>query len=310
MRAGTGGVGCRWSVLGLRGWFVGSRAERGATCPPFLRALRVFCLFALLVGSARGEEKLSKLLTELTPPEPGSFPAMPGFTASYTFGWSNTIDAASTEVDITRTGGRFGAKPEYQVVVTGGSLGMVRLLWNFEAEHRSWVDARTLRASHFWEYDRYSDRTITTNVSFTPEQVWRQRVVSVDDKVGKWKRIEVRDIFDMAGGLLFVRSQPLEDGDEVSFLAYPGDSPFYAAAKVEGRETIEVMGAARKAIRLSLKLRKIEVKSKKLKRLTDYDKFRGGQIWVSDDELRVPLAAQMQIFIGYVAGEMTSFELK
>jgi hypothetical protein len=114
----------------------------------------------------------------------------------------------------------------------------------------------------------------------------------------------------MAGGLLFVRSQPLKDGDEVNFLAYPGDSPFYASAKVEVRETIEVMGKARKAIRMSLKLRKIEVKSKKLKRLTDYDKFRGGQIWISDDELRMPLAAKMQIFIGYVAGEITSFELK
>jgi hypothetical protein len=259
-------------------------------------------------GSVWGEEKLSKLLTGLTLPVPGDFPAIPGFKATYSFGWSNVLEAATTEVDITRAGGL--ASPEYRVVVRGGSLGMVRFLWNFDAEYRAWVDGRTLRTSHFWEYDRYSDRTITTNVSFTPEQVWRQRVVSVDKKIGKWKRVEVRDIFDMAGGLLFVRSQPLKDGDEVNFLAYPGDSPFYASAKVEGRETIEVMGKARKAIRMSLKLRKIEVKSKKLKRLTDYDKFRGGQIWISDDELRMPLAAKMQIFIGYVAGEITSFELK
>ncbi len=291
-----------------RRWVEGDGgAGRSALSAGWLVAV---CALLLGAGSVFAEEKLADLLSELTPVAPGNFSAMPGFKAAYSFGWSNVLEAATAEVDITRTGGRFGAAAEYQVVVTGGSTGMVRLLWNFEAEHRAWVDGLSLKPKYFWEYDEYSDRTITTNVSFTPEQVWRQRVVSVDEKIGKWKRIEVRDIFDMAGGLLFVRSQPLEDGDEVSFLAYPGDSPFYATATVEGRETIEVMGKPRKAIRMSLKLRKIEVKSKKLKRLTDYDKFRGGEIWISDDELRVPLGAKMQIFIGYVSGEMTSFELK
>ncbi len=254
------------------------------------------------------EEKLDKLLADLTAPTPGDFPPIEPFKASYSFGWSNVMEAASAEVEVTRAGGRFGAKPEYRVVVTGESLGLAGLLWNFEAEHRAWIDARTLKPDYFWEYDRYSDRTITTNVRFQPDQVWRQRVVSVDKKVGKWKRVEVRDIFDMLGGLLFVRSQPLDEGDEVNFLAYPGDSPFHASVKVEGRETIEVMGRARKAIRLSMNLRKIEVKSKKLKRLTDYDKFRGGQFWLSDDELRVPLAAKVSVFVGFISGEMTSFE--
>ena len=267
--------------------------------------IRQFAL-AILAGSlAQGAavaSELSEFMEKLTPPVPGAFPAMPEFKAGYSFGWSNTIEAATAEIEVTRRG------TDYQVFVEGGSLGFARLLWKFDAEHWAWIDAETLRPDYFWEYDRYRSQNVTTSVRFLPDLVWRQRTVDVDGKPGKWKRFEAEGIFDILGGLLFVRSQPLKDGDTVRLLAYPGDSPFVVRAKVEGRETIEVMGKSRPAIRLSMELRKIEVKKKQLHKLVDYEKFRGGQVWISDDELRVPLRAEMSIFIGFVYGELVSFE--
>ncbi len=249
--------------------------------------------------------ELADFMAKLTPPVPGSFPAMPEFRAEYSFGWSNMIEAATAGVEVTRKGS------DYHVLVEGGSLGFARALWRFDAEHRAWIDAETLRPDHFWEYDEYRNRNITTNVRFVPGEVWRQRTVDVDGKPGKWKRFNADGIFDILGGLMFVRSQPLENGDTVRLLAYPGDSPFVVRAKVEGRENIVVMGKSRPAIRMSMELRKIEVKKKELHKLVDYEKFRGGQVWLSDDELRVPLRAEVDIFIGFVHGEITSFaELK
>lgn len=258
-------------------------------------------LAGLAMGGLAAASELSDLLKKLTPPEPGGFPAVPEFEAEYSFGWSNLIEAATAEVALTRRG------ESYEANVTGGSLGLARALWRLDAEHRAWVDAETLRPEYFWEFDQYRGHSVTTSVRFEEDTVWRQRTVDVDGKPGKWKRFESSGIFDLLGGLLFVRSQPLADGDKVRLLGYPGDSPFYVEAKVEGRERIEVMGQSRPAIRLSMKLRKIEVKSKQLKRLVKYEKFRGGEVWLSDDELRVPLRAEMSIFVGFVYGEMTSF---
>ncbi len=245
--------------------------------------------------------ELSDLLKKLTPPEPGPFPAVPEFQANYSFGWSNVIEAGTAEVEVSRREG------DFEVNVSGGSLGLARMLWRVDAVHRAWIDAETLRPDYFWEFDQYRGQSVTTSVRFLPDTVWRQRTVDVDGKPGKWKRFQATGIFDILGGLLFVRSQPLKNGDTVRFLGYPGDSPFYVEAKVEGRDRIEVMGVTRPAIRMSMKLRKIEVKSKQLKRLVKYDNFQKGEVWLSDDELRVPLRAEMSIFVGFVHGEMTSF---
>lgn len=265
-----------------------------------VRGVAILVAWTLLGGLASASE-LSDLLKKLTPPEPGGFPSMPEFQTDYSFGWSNLIEAATAEVKLTRREG------DYEVKVSGGSLGLARALWRIDAVHRAWIDAETLRPDYFWEFDQYRGQSVTTSVRFLPETVWRQRTVDVDGKPGKWKRFEATGIFDILGGLLFVRSHPLKDGDQVRLLGYPGDSPFYVEAKVEGRERIEVMGQSRPAIRLSMQIRKIEVKSKQLKRLVKYEKFRGGEVWLSDDELRVPLRAEMSIFVGFVYGEMTSF---
>jgi hypothetical protein len=39
-----------------------------------------------------------------------------------------------------------------------------------------------------------------------------------------------------------------------------------------------------------------------------YEKFHNGTVWVSDDALRLPLRAEINVFIGFVYGELTKFE--
>jgi hypothetical protein len=37
-----------------------------------------------------------------------------------------------------------------------------------------------------------------------------------------------------------------------------------------------------------------------------HGKFRSGSVWISDDADRIPLRAEVDIFIGYVFGELES----
>src|SRR5690606_759478 len=124
----------------------------------------------------------------------------------------------------------------------------------------------------------------------------------------KWKWVNFPSIRDVIGGVLFVRSLPLKDGDRVGLVSFPGDSPYFVIAKVERRERIRCMDRDIPAIRLALEIRKLEVEDEVPTRAIEHAKFKSGPIWVSDDELRRPLRAEVRIFIGFVYGELTGYD--
>ena len=43
-------------------------------------------------------------------------------------------------------------------------------------------------------------------------------------------------------------------------------------------------------------------------KVVPYSKFKSGEVWISDDDLRIPLKARVDIFVGYIYGEIISFE--
>ena len=107
------------------------------------------------------------------------------------------------------------------------------------------------------------------------------------------------------GGLLII---DLRTGDTVGLVCFPGDSPYFVTARVEGRETVRAMGRDWPAICLRLGVRKLEVKDKRPTEAVDYAKFRSGTVWVSDDARRVPLRAEVNVMVGFIYGELTGLE--
>jgi hypothetical protein len=120
----------------------------------------------------------------------------------------------------------------------------------------------------------------------------------------KWKRIKLEPIRDLVGGMMFIRSQRLAPGDKVSVAIYPGDAPFLVDIKVLGTESISVGGTRRDALKLDLHIQRINLK--KGGRLEPHSKFQSGTIWLSNDADRIPLRAEVRLFIGYVFGEIAS----
>jgi hypothetical protein len=253
--------------------------------------------FALTARGGEGDWK-----KEVSSAPPGNFPELPSVKMHFVFGWSNVLEAGEANATILRKGG------EYRAVATGGSKGLARALWSLDAQHTAAVLAPSLQSKRFAQIERYSKRTIETQVLFDDTGLKRLRKTSGSKDPEKWKRVNFTPIHDIIGGILYVRSQPLKTGDKIGLVCFPTDSPYLVVVTVGKRETIQSMGRDHPAIRLSLDIRKLEVKKKIPTTAVGYEKFKSGTVWVSDDDLRLPLRAEISVFIGFVYGELTDFE--
>ena len=231
----------------------------------------------------------------------GPVPPPPDLTARYVFGWSG-IEAAEAEVKLRR-----GAEGNFTGTVSGGTKGMARTLYKLDADYRTEVAGPDFLSRQFTLTERYRSYRVEEKADFRPGGVraWRE-----SDKKGakppKWKNFYVPGLRDMAGALLLARSQPLDQGDRISLAVFPGDWMYLARLKVERREKLRWRGEDRKAIRLALEIDRIE----KDYSLSPHKKFQHGTIWVSDDDLRIPLRIEVKVFVGHVFAELAEVQAR
>jgi len=236
----------------------------------------------------------------LTPERQGAFPPLKPFTGEFRFGWSN-IEAASAKGTFTRSGDKM------LVDVSGGTTGLARTLWQLDAVHHAEMYFPQLKPIGFQQTETYAKRTVKMRAEYRPDGLWRLRMVRPGPGGEKWKKIKFGPVYDMITGMLFIRSQPLADKDKVRLIVFPGDTPFLTDISVVGRETLTIGGKAIPAIKLDFRPQRIEkVKGKNEYTLEPHKKFNRGTVWISDDENRIPLRAEVYIFIGYVFAEVKS----
>jgi Protein of unknown function (DUF3108) len=239
---------------------------------------------------------------EVSKAPPGDFARLPDVKMNFSFGWSNVLEAGQATAVIRQNA------TGYHAEVSGRSMGFARVLWPLDATHTATINAAPLRPVRSHQIERYRSRTIETEVRFDSTGLERQRKVTPSTSEAKWKRVNFEPIYDMLGGILYVRSQPLRVGDKIGVVCFPSDSPYLAVVTVEAKETILCMGKEFPSLRLSLQVRKLEVKKKVPTQAVDYEKFESGTVWVSDDALRLPLRAEVNVLVGYVYGELTGYE--
>jgi Protein of unknown function (DUF3108) len=224
---------------------------------------------------------------------PGTFETPPDLDLVYRFGWSG-MKAARAKVKLLSNGDTI------EIHATGATEGLPRKLFPLDIEHQATANKGSLRPIDLYQEEHYADETVKTQVRFGHGEVVRLREVASDKKPAKPKKFKYSPVFDLQTALLYVRSQPLKDGDEETLVVYPSDSPYLATVKVVGHEEISVCNERRKAIRLDLALQSIDKKM----RLKRHKLFKRGRGWLSDDATRIPLRIEADIFIGYVFCEL------
>lgn len=235
----------------------------------------------------------------LSPDLPGPFAEVRPFQANYRFGWSD-IEAAEATATIRYEGN--------DVFLEGRALtnGLARTLWQLDVEHLARTQRDGFKTIETTQTETYRSRTIFTHMLAKPDGLWRLRDTRDPAAPAKWKRVNISPLRDLFAGMLFIRSQNLKPGDEIQTIIYPGDSPFLVRINALGTETIRIADTPRDALKLEIHLQRINLK--KGSTLEDHGKFRSGTIWLSNDSDRIPLRAEVEIFVGYVFAELVSIK--
>jgi hypothetical protein len=231
---------------------------------------------------------------------PGKFTAPPAMRLAYRFGWSG-IQAATADIHLFSP-----TRNTLEMDASGATSGFPRTLFRLDINHRATENKSTLRPIHFFQEEKYRSETVKTNVDFDADQVTGLREKIPSDHPPKPTVFKFSPVFDMTTALLWVRSQPLADGDSESIVVWASNAPYLALIKVNGRDTITVDGKKQNAIKLDLTLKRIDKKMQ----LKDHKMFKSGRGWLSDDDKRVPLRIEADIFIGYVFAELESMQLE
>jgi hypothetical protein len=229
----------------------------------------------------------------VTKDPPGNFPAPRPLRASYHFGWSG-ITAATGDVHFSRPDKRF------QLEATGKTIGFVRALWKMDVTYRGFADSETLRPIESKQTETYRKKKFVTELAFTNAGVSRTRTEGIGATKTSTVPFNFPGLHDLHSALLYLRSQPLADHSVYRVVVYPTTSAYLATVKVSGREHVSVRAGSYNAIKIDIDLKHVGKKFQ----LEPHKKFRRATIWISDDENRIPLRVEAQIFVGTVFAEL------
>lgn len=259
------------------------------------RNLAVLFLAVLSCGALHAED----WHTLVTPAAAGDFPEVRPFVGDFRFGWSE-IPSGGAHVRLDYIGDRG------HVIASGGSTGIVRKLWAMTANHTAVFERHGFMPVQVEQVENYPKKKIHISIVEKPDGMWGLRAVTPHSGYPDvWRKVKASPALDMVSAMLFIRSQRLAVGDHVGVVVYPGDTPYLVEVDVAKKEKISAAGRSWDALRLNLHIQKIDFsKNNKTGKLEPHPKFHSGRVWVSDDADRIPLRAEVDIFIGYVYGEL------
>lgn len=225
----------------------------------------------------------------------GNFPDPRPLHATYVYGWSG-ITAATSEAHFYRG--------EQQTFVLDGkarTVGLARVLWKFDLSYRSVVNAETLHPLETHQIETARGKRIETKLKFTSAGVSGSRI-EPNHPTPTVKDFALENLYDLHSVFLYLRSQPLRDRSSYRVAVYPANSAYVATVTVLGREHLRVRSGSYNAIKMDLKLQRVNKKNE----LEPHRKFKRATIWISDDNDRVLLRIESQIFVGTVTAELQS----
>jgi hypothetical protein len=231
---------------------------------------------------------------------PGDFAPPPPMRLAYRFGWAG-LPAAKAEIQFFSQ-----TLTTFEIDATGATSGLARALFKLDIYQQAIENKMSLRPIHFFQEEKYRSETVRTNVDFESNQLTGLREKIPDSNPGMPKIFKFSPVFDVASALLWIRSQPLAQGETESIVVWASNAPYLATVTVLGRETIKVNGHEERAIKFDLKLYGIDSKM----HLKEYKLFKSGRGWVSDDAKRIPLRIEADIFVGYVFAELESVQIE
>jgi hypothetical protein len=248
-------------------------------------------LFSVSAGAADWVKQLS-------PPQPGSFPALRPMRASYTFGWG-VFTAATATAELART------NELLRLDVKGGTVGVVRGLWRMDAASTALWQPDTMRPVSHVVTEVFQKKTVKLRLDFDAKGVTQTRTTRSDETPVP-KRLDFPNLLDMPTALMWLRSQPLRVGETYRCLTIPEASAYLTELKIAGKEKLDVAGQSRDAIKVLLRAREVNNQLE----LVSSKRFKEAFAWFSDDGDRLLLRVMASVFVGNVWMELEKVEFR
>jgi hypothetical protein len=224
---------------------------------------------------------------------PGKFPPPPDVHLTYRFGWSG-ITAAEADVRLVNKDGIT------KMTSSGGTNGFARTLFKCDIDHECVSQRESLLPVHIVQDEKYANQTVHTTIEFNSKSVTSLREVTPSKDPPKPRTLEFYPVYSLETALLWLRSQPLNDGEREVMVVYANNAGYLGTIKVVGRERIHIGQTEHNAIKVEFNFKTIDQHMQ----LRTYKRFKSGRGWLSDDEYRLPLRVEADIFIGYVFAEL------
>jgi len=239
----------------------------------------------------------------LTPVAVAPFPPIEPFEAAYRFGWEGVSAGraiVSLKIGSDSTAKNVSSRRWFSV--DGGPNEWVRKLWNYHADYQGEAGVHGEVPSWFHMDESVSRGMMFSDAVFTPGAVFACHHFTTEST--PWWYTPLPGVRDLFAAMLFVRSQPLRDGDHLRLTTFPDRNPYLVDLTVAGRDTLEIMDQKIRAIRFTIGIQTIETMGANIGRLAPHKKFRSGRVWMSDDSRRLPLKAEVDVFVGSVFAEL------
>jgi hypothetical protein len=180
----------------------------------------------------------------------------------------------------------------WRIVTKAESNSFVSKFYKVRDRAESYIDADSLYALRFEKHLREGSYRKDLSVRF--EQARRKAVH--DD--GKSFDVPAR-VHDVLSAFYYIRTCPLPDGATVSIPTYDNEKSYDMVVKVLRRERIEVPAG-----KFDCVLVEPELKSEGI------FKSKGEmQVWLSDDERRIPVQVKSKVPIGSISVSLTDMRL-
>lgn len=208
------------------------------------------------------------------------------------------MGAGGAEAEVSRS----SSPGRLRISASGGPNNLILKLWDYHADYYGEAGENGEVPSWFHMDERVAKGEMVSDALFRQGSVYAGHRFLAENK--PWWYTPLPGVRDLFAAMLFVRSQPLRVGDSLRLTVFPDRNPYLVDLNVAGRDMLLIRGKKVPALRFTVRIRTIETQGPRIGLLAPHRKFRSGRVWMSDDESRIPLRAEVDVFIGAVFAEL------
>jgi hypothetical protein len=204
------------------------------------------------------------------------------------------VDAGEAVLEVKKSPRKVLDRELYHVVGTGKSLPAFDWFFKVRDRYETYIDKEGVFP---WIFIR---RIKEGGYSKEQDYVFHQHKKVVDN--GKGKKFEVPNhIQDMLSSLYYCRTldlKSLKEGDIISMQTFLDDEVYDYDIRFVGREEIKI----RKGTFKCMKFTPVVQEGRVFKHEDDL------QVWITDDENKIPVLAKAKILVGSIKMQLTDYE--